>query len=200
MNDKFGDDRDPYFYPGIKVLRNKLNIHEAAGLLEAELALTSLRAATLELGTAKLGLPWLCAIHHTLFQDVYDWAGQLRTVDIYQDDTRYCHFDYLEKEGNAVMQQLEDENYLQGLSKEEICPRLAQYYADINMLHPFREGNGRAQRIFFEQLMVHAGYDPRWRTVERDEWLAANRAGAVGELEPLTALFMRVVNEPGETE
>ncbi|HEY0207879.1 putative adenosine monophosphate-protein transferase Fic [Acerihabitans sp.] len=200
MNDKFGDGRDLYFYPGLQVLANRLNIHEASGLLEAELALTGLRAATIELGTPNMGLPWLCAIHRQLFQDIYPWAGQLRTVDIYQNETRYCHFDYLEKEGNAVMQRLEDEDYLRGLSLDDIVPRLAHYYADINMLHPFREGNGRAQRIFFEQLIIHAGYDARWRAIGRDEWLAANEAGAFGDAEPLAVLFSRVVSEPGEAE
>lgn len=198
MNDKVGDGRDPYFYPGIEVLANKLNIHESAGLREAELALTALRAATLKLGTPNLGLPWLCAIHHALFQDIYTWAGQLRTVDIYKDDTRYCHFDYLEKEGNGVMQRLEDENYLRGLTRDEIVPRLAQYYADINMLHPFREGNGRAQRVFFEQLIIHAGFDVRWRPIGREEWLEACEAGAFGDTGPLTALFNRVVSEPDD--
>ncbi|WP_413736744.1 putative adenosine monophosphate-protein transferase Fic [Sodalis sp. RH21] len=198
MNDKFGDGRDPYFYPGIQVLRNKLDIHESAGLREAELALTPLRAATVELGAPNMGLPWLCAIHRTLFQDIYEWAGQLRTVDIYQNETRYCHFSYLEKEGNAVMQRLEDEDYLRGLALDEICPRLGHYYADINMLHPFREGNGRAQRIFFEQLIIHAGFDARWEPIEREEWINANEAGAFGDSAPLAAIFARVVSEPGE--
>lgn len=200
MNDKFGDGRDPYFYPGIQVLRNKLNIHEAAGLRDAELALTPLRAATLELGPSNPGLPWLCAIHHTLFQDIYDWAGQLRTVDIYRHETRYCHFAYLEKEGNAVMQRLEQESYLRGLDLADIGPRLAHYYADINMLHPFREGNGRAQRIFFEQLIVHAGYIVSWSVVDRDEWLAANQASAFGDTTPLETLFVRAVSEPDEPD
>lgn len=200
MNDKFGDGRDPYFYPGIPVLTNTLNIHESSGLRAAELALTALRAATIELGTPNMGLPWLCAIHHQLFQDIYAWAGQLRTVDIYQNETRYCHFAYLETEGNAVMQRLEDEDYLRGLTLQEIAPRLAQYYADINMLHPFREGNGRAQRIFFEQLIIHAGYDVRWQPIGREEWLQANEAGAFGDTAPLAAIFARVVAEPGEAE
>ncbi|AHF75501.1 Filamentation induced by cAMP protein [Sodalis praecaptivus] len=198
MNDKIGDDRDPYFYPGLKVLRNVLNIHEAAGLQEAELALTALRAASLTLGPANMGLPWLCAIHHTLFQDIYPWAGQLRSVDIYQNDVRFCHFAYLETEGNAVMQRLEEEDYLRDLPFEPFCDQLAVFYADINMLHPFREGNGRAQRIFFEQLIIHAGYDIRWHPLDRQDWLRANEAGAFGDPAPLAALFKRAVSEPGD--
>lgn len=196
MNDKIGDDRDPYFYPGLKVLRNRLNIHEAAGLQEAELALSALRAASLELGPATMGLPWLCAIHHSLFQDIYPWAGQLSSVDIYQNDTRFCHFAYLETEGNAVMQRLEAEDYLCDLAFEPFCDKVATYYADINMLHPFREGNGRAQRIFFEQLIIHAGYDIHWHPINRQDWLNANEAGAFGDPAPLAALFRLAVSEP----
>lgn len=198
MSLKFGEGQDPYCYPAGNLLRNKLRIRNTKTLLEAELTLTSLRAATLELGPANMGLPWLCFIHHTLFQDLYEWAGKLRTVDIYQDDTRYCHFDYLEKEGNAVMQQLEDEDYLCGLSAADISVRLAHYYAEINMLHPFRNGNGLAQRVFFEQLAIHAGFVLRWGPIHRDEWLTANAAGAFGDLVPLTRLFTRAVSEPGE--
>ncbi|TKI04996.1 putative adenosine monophosphate-protein transferase Fic [Martelella alba] len=154
------------------------------------------RAGTLELGPPAMGLPRLCVIHRHLFLGIHDGAGQLRTVDIVRGDMCFCHFDYLEKEGSAVMQQLESENYLRGLPKGEIISRLAHYYTEINMLHPFFAGNGLAQRVFFEQLMIHAGYDPRWRPIQRDEWQAALRAGAVGALAPLTTLFARVVNEP----
>jgi len=62
------------------------------------------------------------------------------------------------------------------------------------MLHPFREGNGRAQRIFFEQLALHAGYFLEWQNVEEQQWREANQAGADGDLAPLEAVFARVVS------
>lgn len=198
MSDKFGDGHDPYFWPGIQVLRNRLDIRESQRLLQAEQELTALRAATLALGPEQRGLPHLCAIHYHLFQDLFDWAGEIRTVDIYQDDTRFCHFDYIEKEGNALMQALEDEAWLTGLESETFAARLAHYYCEINVLHPFRFGNGRAQRIFFEQLALHAGYSLDWRNVEREPWRAANQAGAMGDLAPLVAIFREVVNPAQE--
>ena len=75
MSDKIGDDRDPYLYPGLNVMRNRLGIHQVARLEQAAYELTALRAATIELGPAKRGLPHLCAIHRQLYQDVFDWAG-----------------------------------------------------------------------------------------------------------------------------
>ena len=200
MSDKFGDGRDPYLYPGLDVMRNELGIRQAQRLAQAAYEFTALRAATLELGPQTRGLPHLCAIHRHLYQDVFDWAGQLREVDIYEGDTPFCHFPYIEKEGNALMQQLEDEAWLDGLSKDAFIERLAHYYCEINMLHPFRLGNGIAQRIFFEQLALHAGYSLDWRDIDPVRWSAANQAGAMGDLEPLCAVFSKVVSEAAESE
>ena len=200
MSAKIGDDRDPYLYPGLNVMRNRLGIHQVERLAQAAYELTALRAATIELGPAKRGLPHLCAIHRQLYQDVFDWAGYLREVDIYQGDTRFCHFAYIEKEGNALMQELEVENWLQGLEKEAFTERLAHYYCEINVLHPFRIGNGIAQRIFFEQLAIHAGFSLDWRGIKPDAWSAANQSGAMGDLSALTKIFSKVVSEAKEAE
>lgn len=97
MSDKFGEGRDPYLYSGLKVMRNRTGIRRAQRLEQAAWDLTALRAATIELGPLVRGLPHLCAIHRQLYQDVFGWAGQLREVDIYQGDTRFCHFAYIEK-------------------------------------------------------------------------------------------------------
>lgn len=192
---KVANGRDPYFWQNDDVLKNRLTIHNAAQLRKAELAFSTLRASTIELGPRHPGLPYLCHIHRTLFQDVYEWAGELRKVDLYQDDTPYCHCEYLEKEGNAVMAQLEEEKGLQGLPLAEFIARLAHYYCEINMLHPFRNGNGRAQRLFFEQVALHAGYLVDWRKAERESWLSANQLAAGGDLNPLIAIFAKVVSE-----
>ncbi|WP_437887690.1 putative adenosine monophosphate-protein transferase Fic [Phytobacter sp. V91] len=200
MSDKYGNGRDPYLYPGINVMRNILDIHQAQRLEQAAWELTALRAATLELGPKVGGLPHLCAIHRHLYQDIFAWAGAFREVDIYQGDTRFCHFAYIEKEGNALMRSLEGEEYLQHLKFAEFVERLAHYYCEINVLHPFRIGNGITQRIFFEQLALHAGYQLDWRDIDPQGWAAANQAGAMGELAPLRTIFGKVVSEVNESE
>jgi len=186
--------RDPYLWQNDNVLKNRLDIHDEAQLRKAELAFSSARLATLELGPRSIGLPRLCHIHRTLFQDLYSWAGELRTIDIWRDETPYCHCEYIEKEGNALMQALEEERGLADLAVETFAARIAHYYCEIFVLHPFRAGNGRAQRIFFEQLALHAGYQLAWDTLERDEWRAAISAGVAGDLAPLTAQFAKVVS------
>lgn len=200
MSDKYGDGRDPYLYPGLNVMRNRLGIRQAERLAQAAYELTALRAATLPLGPSARGLPHLCAIHRHLYQDVFDWAGEIREIDIYQGDTRFCHFAYIEKEGNALMQDLEDEAYLVGLNPAEFVARLSHYYCEINVLHPFRIGNGIAQRIFFEQLAIHAGYQLNWRDIDPEAWAQANQSGAMGDLSALQTIFGKVVSEAGESE
>lgn len=200
MSDKYGNDRDPYLYPGLNVMRNRLSIRQAERLAQAAYELTALRAATLPLGLPARGLPHLCAIHRHLYQDIFDWAGEIREIDIYQGDTRFCHFAYIEKEGNALMQELEEEEYLVGLNAEEFVARLSHYYCEINVLHPFRIGNGIAQRIFFEQLAIHAGYQLDWRDIEPEAWAQANQSGAMGDLIALKTIFGKVVSEARETE
>ncbi|VFS01702.1 cell filamentation protein Fic [Citrobacter koseri] len=181
-------------------MRNRLGIRQVQRLEQAAYELTALRAATIEPGPLVRGLPQLRAIHRQLYQDVFDWAGQLREVDIYQGDTRFCHFAYIEKEGNALMQDLEEEGYLVGLTKEKFADRLAHYYCEINVLHPFRIGSGLAQRIFFEQLALHAGYILSWSGIQVAEWSQANQSGAMGDLSGLQAIFRKGVSEAQETE
>lgn len=200
MSDKYGNDRDPYLYPGLNVMRNRLGIRQAERLAQAAYELTALRAATLGLGPLLRGLPHLCAIHQHIYQDIFDWAGDIREMDIYQGDTRFCHFAYIEKEGNALMQDLEEEGYLVGLEKADFINRLSHYYCEINVLHPFRIGNGIVQRIFFEQLAIHADYQLDWRDIDPEAWAQANQSGAMGDLSALNAIFSKVVSEARETE
>lgn len=159
-----------------------------------------LLSATLpELGARNPGLPHLRALHRELFQDVLDDAGELRQIDIHIGETLCCHFEYIEKEGNALMQALEEENGLADLPYEELIERLAWYYCELTVLHPFLRGNGRAQRLFFEQLIVHAGWDIQWRLIGRESWQAAIQASLAGDLAPLTAAFGKVVSERDES-
>lgn len=180
MSDKFGEGRDPYLYPGLDIMRNRLNIRQQQRLEQAAYEMTALRAATIELGPLVRGLPHLRTLHRQLYQDIFDWAGQLREVDIYQGDTPFCHFAYLEKEGNALMQDLEEEKYLTSLEKDKFVERLAHYYCEINVLHPFRVGSGLAQRIFFEQLAIHAGYQLSWQVSKKRPGIRQIRMGQWG--------------------
>ena len=194
MQDKYGITNDPACYPNSTVLVNHLGIRDAEELAEVEKALTESRAALFEPDFSAFDLATLQAIHRHLFQDIYPWAGELRTVDISKGNTRFCTAAYIEKETNKLLRKLENEHYLVGLPLALLLERLADYYCELNVIHPFREGNGRTQRLFFELLVINTGHGLDWSQVEQDEWIQANIAGYVGDLQPLQTLFQRIIS------
>ena len=173
MVDKYGTDQDPACYSDSTVLINKLNIQDESALETAEREITALCAADIEFLLPPYNLSYLRKIHKAIFQDLYAWAGEMRTVDISKGDTRFCTVNRIEPEANKLFVVLNDQNYFQGLAREKLIVVVAELYGDLNMLHPFREGNGRAQRIFFEHLVINAGFEISWQPVTQEQWLKA---------------------------
>ena len=140
-----------YCYPGTRVLRNRLGIRDAGTLASAERDFSSLRAAAIDKGDANIAetfdSDYLRAIHRYLFGDVYDWAGEYRTVNISKGSV-FCMWPYIGEQLDALFGMLAGEGLLEGLPPEAMAARLAFYLGEINAIHPFREGNGRAQRAF----------------------------------------------------
>ncbi|MEV4108497.1 Fic family protein [Nonomuraea sp. NPDC049695] len=81
------------------------------------------------------------------------------------------------------------ERYLRGLSRSQFVDRLTHYFAEVNAIHPFREGNGRTQRAFFRQLSREAGWPIDWSNLEADGNAQASKASLRGGNEPLRALL-----------
>ncbi len=102
MSDKYGVGQDPYCYPNSVVLRNKLGIRNDLSLSTAEQLFSTLAAESLEFSPPPYDLNYLKSIHLTLFADLYDWAGELRTVGISKQDTRFCQPAYMEKEAGKI--------------------------------------------------------------------------------------------------
>jgi cell filamentation protein len=162
-------------------------------LVVAEIELTQARIDHYEPDFDDISLSALRAIHFCLFQDLYDWAGNLRTVDLCKGRTRFANFSRIEPEADKLFHQLAQENYLTGLTREQFVARLAHYYCEFNVVHPFRDGNGRAQRLLFEVISINAGFELRWEPIARDEWREANIAAYNCRLDLLTALLDRAL-------
>ncbi|MDD2971710.1 MAG: Fic family protein [Lachnospiraceae bacterium] len=148
-----------YCYPGSNVLINKLDIRELELLHEAERDYSAVRQAELLMQgvTGDFSFQHLCAIHRQLFQDIYAWAGTVRSVDI-SKGTIFCLVQFIEDQFTYLYRQLKRDDFLMDISdKEKMSVRLAYYLAEINMIHPFREGNGRTQRVYIEQLCMKNG-------------------------------------------
>ncbi|MGF1686713.1 putative adenosine monophosphate-protein transferase Fic [Photobacterium japonica] len=192
MPDKYDVHQDPDCYPNSDVLVNLLGIMDNAQLDVAERDFTRVRAEHFVPQFDNVTLAYLQAIHFTLFQDLYLWAGKLRQVDITKGQTRFCHWTNIDKESTKLLDALANEGHLHDLPLADFIQRIAHYYCELNVIHPFREGNGRVQRIFFEILAINAGYEICWEGIHLQEWVDANQAGYFGDLAPLEGLFSRI--------
>ncbi|MBP5105957.1 putative adenosine monophosphate-protein transferase Fic [Pseudomonas protegens] len=196
MSDQYGVGQDPYCYPNSAVLRNKLGIRNDLSLSTAEQLFSTLAAESLEFSPPPYDLNYLKSIHLTLFADLYDWAGELRTVGISKQDTRFCQPAYMEKEAGKIFKIMAAANWFDGMQRTELIAAVAQAYSELNVVHPFRDGNGRAQRILFEHLIMNAGFEISWWGIESDEWILANIAAYNGHLEPMEQVFQRCIGQP----
>lgn len=177
---------DPYCYLNTQTLKNKLNIHDLDELLEAERRLSKYRTEEL-LNSPIVGnfdFAHLRAIHRYLFQDIYDWAGKVRTVDIAKDDL-FCRWFAIESEATRIFAELKQNKYLHDLPVGIFAARLAYYFAELNALHPFREGNGRTQREFIRQLAYQNNLFLSFTGITQDEMIEISKASFKSDYTPL---------------
>lgn len=113
-------------------------------------------------------------IHHFIFSPIYDWAGEIRNGSLAKGETVFTYPERIIPELNKLFAQLRLENYLQGINKENIVQRLAYYLGELNVIHPFREGNGRVQRAFISELAERLGYELDFSNVSQQEMIDAS--------------------------
>ena len=183
--------QDPYCYPNSRTLKNKLNIRDFDRLWEAERRLVKYREVELLNGgiNGRFNFEHLKRIHRYLFQDVYDWAGEVRTVDIAKGNL-FCRCFAIEAEAERIFGELKQEKYLRDLKAGEFAKRLAYYLAEVNALHPFREGNGRTQREFIRQLAYQNGYFLSYAGITAEEMVEASKASFRLDYEPLERIIL----------
>jgi cell filamentation protein len=181
---------DPYTYPGTDTLRNRLGITDDKTLTEAERRLTQARGAE----AARLTFPATAdgyrALHKHLFQDLYEWAGQDRTVDIAKGGARFAHVPYIARELDKLFADVGAKSGLRGLPRDEFFDRLGNHINEINAIHPFREGNGRTMRHHAARLARDAGHPIRIASIDKTAWMDASRHGFLtGDHREMTAVL-----------
>jgi cell filamentation protein len=178
---------DPYVYPGTNVLRNHFGIRDATELAEREAGLTAVRVTELERRfiPGDYDLVQLQAVHRKIFGDLYPWAGELRTVKVAKDESLFALPEHISPYLTTLFVDLAREDFLHGLGREQFVERLTHYYAEINAVHPFREGNGRTQRAFLGQIAKAAGYPIVWARLDPERNVHAARASHRGNNSPL---------------
>lgn len=179
-----------YCYPGTEVLKNKFNIHKREDLLFYETKITAAKLLSLRRKgvTGDFSVKHLKQIHYTLFEDIYPFAGEFRTENIAKGSFRFAEWEYIEEQCNILLERLQKENTLQGLNKRAFVGRLSFYMAELNVLHPFREGNGRTIREFIRQLALKNGYTLNLTKVDAKTILEACMISVV-DLNPLEDLL-----------
>ena len=164
-----------YCYPDSSVLKNKLDIRDPVLLRKVEADLSTARQAEI-FRTPVVGrftATHLCNIHRKLLGDVYSFAGHFRREDIAKGPTRFVTYSQIKEKLQRLLGQLQQEKWLENVPFEAFVARSAYYMAELNYIHPFREGNGRAIREFMRLLFLHNGYVVQWDAVDVEALLNA---------------------------
>ena len=169
-------------YPNTTILVNKFDIRDERELADVEALITFTKTSQLEEHPLDgcFDFEHYKSIHGFLFEDLYDWAGHIRTVNISKKGTRFCPCEEITFQARLVFDRLEEKRLFKGLRRKEYIDELVDFYINTNYLHPFREGNGRTQRAFIAQLVRFAGHDIDLSGIDTDLLMMATVQSANG--------------------
>lgn len=189
------DPSDHSCYPGTSVLINKLGIQDQAQLEENEALITTVQSLKFELDPfpEELDFVYYRRLHRFLFESLYDWAGELRTINLSKQHTAFCPAGELDALSSASFDRLQRRNYFRKLPRTDFLNELVDFYITLNYLHPFREGNGRVQRLYLRQLALRAGYQLNFAGVDSDRMMIATIHAASGISDTLREVLDEII-------
>ncbi len=178
-------------YPNTTVLRNKFGILNEEELSQVEALISTVKIAQLEETpiTGSFDFKHYCDIHYYIFSELFDWAGKVRTVDISKKGTNFCLAKDIEQQARLVFDRLKMKNWFKNERHNEFVKDIVDLYILTNDLHPFREGNGRAQRAFITQLIREANYTINFSQIDVDLLMIATIKSAAGVYDLLFEIF-----------
>lgn len=187
---------DLYLDPDTGILRNLVGARTAEELARYESDLTTGRTVQVQandLVVHSRDLAELRSIHRHLFQDIYGWAGEIRTIDMRRGAGQFfAPVAGIDTNAFHVFAALRECEYLQNLGQQRFVQELARFYDDLNFVHPFRDGNGRVQRLFWSRVSYQAGWILDWRPIHGDLLDEVSRVareeGSRGDLESALSL------------
>ncbi len=199
MNDDYSQydltENDPYLILNSTCLINLLNLTDTQTLNDAEERFVNIRMAELDTSPVKPSFDFehLCRIHKRLFGDVYPFAGKPRTVEFSKGGQFFLPFRLIEEEAKQCFGWLQAQHLLAGLDAATFGSEVGYFLGWINKIHPFREGNGRTQRLLLDQLALRNGYAIEWSGMSKSAMVEACREargeeGDSGRLRKLIAL------------
>lgn len=178
-----------YTYKNSSVLKNKLNITTEEQLKEYETKMVALKLASIDKADFKRTYDeeHLKAIHKYLFEDVYDFAGQYRLENITKDNFIFSQYQYIDENIKEVFKKTNIQS-LEDLPFEELIIKLSDFMTDLNVLHPFREGNGRATREFIREFLDKLGFEINWFEIDYNDILRASMLAVIDDSEQIELL------------
>lgn len=165
-------------------MRNRAGLREQTELDQFEAVAVELRLSE-PLPTGRLDAAHYLALHKHMFQDVYGWAGKVRTVRIHKGSSTFCYPEHISRQMDQAFADLARQGHLRGLSRTDFAQAAAAFMAWLNHIHPFREGNGRTMNTFMAMLAHQAGHQLNLRRITRDPYVAAMIASFQGDEHPL---------------
>ena len=169
-------------YEGTTCLINKFGIRDDKQLDVVESQITVAKISILQKNPidGNFDFEHYKAIHKFIFEDLYDWAGISRTVDLSKKGTSFVKAENIEEIANACFERLKNQNYFKNLDIDDFAEKITDFYCVTNNLHPFREGNGRTQRVFLSQLALNANYEMDFSKIDTDTLMVATIHAANG--------------------
>ncbi|MGO5027846.1 Fic/DOC family protein [Candidatus Agathobaculum pullicola] len=182
-------------YPGTSVLINKLGIRDQNQLDENETLITSVKTLQIEMQPVAVepDFAYLKHLHLVLFDELYSWAGEIRTINISKMRTAFCPANQIEETAKAIFERLQANHYFRGLPRNELVCELVDLYNSINYLHPFREGNGRVQRLYFRRLAQWIDHSLNFAAVDSDRMMIATIRASTGVMDDLYQVFGEIL-------
>jgi len=165
----------PYTYPNSSVLLNRFDLQDARELetIERKITYTQLGLLSLQV-IGRFDVGHLKRIHYQLFHELYEWAGQFRNVDMGKDRTLFCRAAFLDQEAHRILGRMATWAFQPISHAEQMAQRGGELLADLNMLHPFRDGNGRTQREFVRQWARFHGFRLDYQRLDADRYMASS--------------------------
>ena len=185
-------DPDYCYPPDFTVLRNRLNIRDLQTLELAERQFVAQRFLE-AIPTGDFDLDHLKAIHHHLFQDIYEWAGEVRTVEIEKGGNQFQPRRFIETGMMDVHRRIIVATYFQGTTRKQFAGQVGPILGDVNFVHPFREGNGRVQLQYVKQLAERAGHGMDLTRLDREAWMEASRRSHEGDYDAIRKCVHRAL-------
>ena len=145
--------------------------------------------------TGNFDLKHLKSILRHLFQDIYEWAGEIRTVEISKGSSQFQFRQYIETGMADVHRRLVSSGFLKGLEPPGFAVQAAAIMGDVNYVHPFREGNGRTQLHYLRQLAQAAGHPLDLTRIDGAGWIAASIDANSARYDRMAAVIGRALEK-----